>query len=360
MTPSVFSREYNSDTWLKADRQNLKAVYMIKRLRIFLGPQRLWIIFFLLAFTGLASLILNAVIDEVSWARQVQNVLALTFVIGTVVVIGTRLDAYDRGRWIGILAPSLLALIIGVLILPQFFPLLIGAAIGWILAGLLIFRARGPMQYREAVKHLRKNAYAEAVKAMDQLIKEEPDRPNHYRFRAEILRVWGKLDRARRDYEKMTRIAETEEDRAVAFNGLAEVLLQMENFEKAHEAAIEAYELAPGEWVAAYNLGMIEDRLKDADSTIEHLNLALDAKVPDARHRLLIHFYLARAYARQGNMDEAQKQVKWIHSHQSGLNEWQMILSSDQAETLRAVLEADIQAAEALAYDQMTVQELAT
>ena len=44
-------------------------------------------------------------------------------------------------------------------------------------------------------------------------------------------------------------------------NGLAEVELQAGRFEAAQKAAHKAQELAPQEWVAAYNLGMIEDRL---------------------------------------------------------------------------------------------------
>lgn len=326
---------------------------MIRRIRLFLGPARLRALFLLLAFTGLLSLMLNAV--EEDWATTVQNLLVATFIIGAVVIIGGKLDPYDRGRWASLLAPAVIAILIGLFIAPNLLALFIGGSLGWILAGIFIFKPRGPMEYQKAVKHLRRSEYAEAVKEMDKLIKAEPNKPNHYRFRAEVLRLWGKLDRARRDYEKMTQIAPED---AVAYNGLAEVLLQAGDYEKAHAAAEQAYELAPDEWVAAYNLGMIEDRLQDSQNALEHLDQALKAKVPDARHRLLIHLYRARAYARLGQMEAAQEAVNALKRHHGGLNEWQVIMQSDQAETLRAVLEEDIQTAQALANGESNVEAL--
>ena len=40
---------------------------------------------------------------------------------------------------------------------------------------------------------------------------------------------------------------------------------------------------------------MIEDRLKQSENVVEHLQKAIALKVPDIRHRLLIDFYLLRA-----------------------------------------------------------------
>ena len=82
---------------------------------------------------------------------------------------------------------------------------------------------RYPGTGAELVRHLRKNEYQQAVQAMSDLIKREPQVAAHYRFRAELLRIWGKLDRARRDYRKMT---ELEPEMAVGWNGLAEVELR--------------------------------------------------------------------------------------------------------------------------------------
>ncbi len=326
---------------------------MFNRLQLFLGPQRLKSLFFLFVVTGLISLILNTV--EGTWVVGVQTALVAIFLIGAGVLIGSRMEPYDRGRWAAILIPVAIAILIGVFLLPQYLLLIMGMSVGWVVAGLFVFRARGPMQYQQAVKLLRKSQYSDAVLVMDELIKDEPDRPNHYRFRAEILRLWGKLDRARRDYEQMAKI---DPKSAVAYNGLAEVNLQAGRYEDAQQAALRAYELAPNEWVAAYNLGMIEDRLEAAKPAIEHLQQALALKVPDLRHRLLIHFYLARAYHRLEDNASASSQVDILRKNQAGLNEWRVILESPQAQTLRAVIEADIEAIEKLVSGEMALSDI--
>src|SRR5690606_19561079 len=169
----------------------------------------------------------------------------------------------------------------------------------------------------------RKGEHEESVKAMDTVIKAEPENEHYYRFRAEVFRIWGKLNRSREDYQKMIEIAP---ESAVAYNGLAEVYLQSGKFLEAQTAGLRAYELAPEEWVAAYNLGMIEDRLRESDAAIGHLNKALELKVPDARHRLLIYFYLARAYAHSGQQEAAQAAVENVKRQKSGLEEWQNLL----------------------------------
>jgi tetratricopeptide (TPR) repeat protein len=107
----------------------------------------------------------------------------------------------------------------------------------------------------------------------------------------------------------MTRIAP---ESAVAFNGLAEVYMQSGDFPKALDAARRANQLEPENWVTFYNLGMIEDRLKLPTNTIEHLERALALKAREKRHRALIHFYLARAYARLGDLDGARTQVDML------------------------------------------------
>ncbi len=331
---------------------------MIKRFQLFLGPQRTQMLFLLLMVTGLGNLLLNALINDITWIRDAQTALVLVFLAGSTIIIGGKLDSFDRGRWAAILAPAVGAILIGIYVIPEGLGLILGAAIGWILAGMFLFKLRGPMEYQQAVRFLRKNEYADAVQVLDNLIKVEPDRSNHYRFRAEILRLWGKLDRAHQDYQRMLEISSDDSARALAYNGLAEVLLQSRQYEKACEAAMEAYQLAPNEWVAAYNLGMIEDRLERSADAVGHLDLALEAKVPDARHRLLIHFYRARAYARLGDLGAAREAVSDLKQHGGGLNEWQVILQSDQAETLRVVLEKDIQQAQALANDELTVKDL--
>ncbi len=318
---------------------------MIKQIQIFLGPARVRAFILLLGITGLISLVLNAVGGQNTWVTPVQTLMLVIFIVGTAIIFGGRLRQEERLRWASILAPSIGALLLGITVLPNLLLPLLGAAVGWIVAGAFLFRRRVPKEYTDAIKYLRKGEYEESVKSMDILIKDEPDNESYYRFRAEVFRMWGKLDRAKKDY---TQMIEVSPESAVAYNGLAEVFLQSGQFTEAQRAGQRAYELAPGEWVAAYNLGMIEDRLKLPDVAIEHLNQALELKVPDIRHRLLIHLYLARAYARKGDLETAEREIDQIKRHKNGLEEWQNLLEHPEAATLRAVLEADIQAAQDL------------
>lgn len=319
---------------------------MIQRFLLFLGPARSRALFILIGATGALSLVLNAAIDAGDWVRPVQSLLAIAAIVGSAIIIGGRMEPEDRARWTAILLPAIGALFLGVFFLQDYLWLLGGASLGWLVAGLFIFRARAPMAYRQAVKLLRKNDYAEAVKNLDVLIKQEPNDANHYRFRAEVLRVWGKLDRARRDYLKMTDLAP---DSPLAFNGLAEVYLQSGDYRAALDAAQKAVELAPDDWVAYYNLGMIEDRLQESEQVIAHLELALQKKVRDARHRALIYFYRARAYQRLGDTASAHAEIDALKRERTGLEEWQKILESDQAATLEKVLGEDILLAQAVA-----------
>lgn len=327
---------------------------MIKRIRLFLGDGRIRAIFLLFITTGLASAIIARL--DVDWVETGQTVLALVFVGGTVGIVFSALSPFERGRWLGILTPAFGLVVIGLLFVPQYGTLFLGASVGWVLAAAFIFKPRSPMAYQQAVKHLRKAEYPDAVKILDELIKAEPDKPNHYRFRAELLRLWGKLDRARRDYQKMVSL---DPSSAVAYNGLAEVDLQAGNYERAREAAQTAYQLAPDEWVAAYNLGMIEDRLNEPEAAIRHLYEALTLKVPDARHRLLIYVYLIRAHLRLGDQEAAKRELANLRKHKNGLREWELIIESDLADTLREVIEDDIHIAQALISGDLTLEQMA-
>ncbi len=318
---------------------------------LFLGAARLRALFLLIAGTGLLSLMLNAVKGE-TWVIPVQSALLLIAAGGAAVLVVTKMEREDRQRWIALLVPAIGLVVLAVVFLPHLALALVGAALGWIVAGLIVFRGRSPMEYQKAIRHLRHNEYEEAVKIMDDVIKAEPDKPNHYRFRAELLRLWGKLDRARRDYQKMT---EMEPTSAVAFNGLAEVNLQAGRYADALTAAHRAAELAPDEWVALYNLGMIEDRLGQSQDVIAHLTQALKAGVRDARHRLLIRLYLVRAYARLGDTANAQAELITLRQDKGGISEWTTILASDQAETLRAVIGADVDQATQLISGELDI-----
>lgn len=202
----------------------------MKRFILFLGIPRTRALFLLLGFTGLGNLLMNVIVNENPWARDVQTLLVFVFLIGAMLIIGSAMDPFERGRWLGILAPVFGGLLLCVAFFPDALPLVMGIGFGWIVAGLYLFRPRTPDEYKQAVRALRKSDYQEAVKQMDALIKIQPDNPHHYRFRAEVLRVWGKLPLARRDYKKMTELAP---ELAVSWNGLAEVELQVGNYEAA-------------------------------------------------------------------------------------------------------------------------------
>ncbi|MBW4436185.1 MAG: tetratricopeptide repeat protein [Pleurocapsa minor GSE-CHR-MK-17-07R] len=328
-----------------------------ERFSLFLGPARLRALFILIAATGLTSLILNVIVDDFAWVAPVQTVLALGTVIGALIIIGGRMDPVDRRRWIVILIPAFGAVLLALFAPQEFRIALLGGALGWLIAASLLMRGRTPTGYKTAVRALRKGDLETAVKSMDEVIREEPEDSNHYRFRAELLRLWGKLDRARRDYARM---AELLPDSAVAYNGLAEVDLQSGNFERAHASALKAVELAPGEWVALYNLGMIEDRMGRSEAVVDSLMKAAAMKIPDARHRVLICLYLARAHARLGEADKAAAAVMEIKKQRAGLAEWQKILQSEQAEVLRNMLGEDIALAQQLVDGDATVETLGT
>lgn len=315
---------------------------MIRRIQLFFGPtgSRVFVAWF--ALTGLASLILNTAVNQYSWVRPVQSLIVIVFLAGTAAIVLFRLPADERGRWVAILLPAVIALFLALIAAPPWNLVLAGGALGWVVATILITRNRMPVEYRAAVKHLRKSEYESAAKIMDQVIKAEPDHAQHYKFRAEVHRLWGKLKPAARDYQKIT---ELEPQSPVGFNGLSEVHLQAGDYQQAHQAALKANQLAPDDWVTCYNLGLIEDRLKDSEAVIEHLNRALALKISDARHRLLIHLYLVRAYGRLGRHEDAEAAFKSLKRDMSGLEEWQTILRSDQAATLRDVIGDDVQTA---------------
>ena len=330
---------------------------MFNRLRLWLGPVRLWALFLLLAVTGLASLMLNAIDrGETAWVTPTQNILVVVFALGAAVIIGSRMDPFERGRWLGILAPAFGLVLLSVLFARERLLLFMGGALGWIIVALFMLRSRRPMAYQEAIKAFRKSNYQDAVAAITDLIKQEPDRPEHYRLRAEFLRVWGKLDRAKKDYEK---VASLSPDDWLGLHGVAEVELQRSRLDAARRAAEQAYMLDPEQWVITYNLGMIEDRANNPEAALRYLDEALAYKGIDNHYRFLMHFYRARNYARLGEKEAAEAAVRQLKSLGGGLNQWQIILQSEQADTLRAVLEDDIRAAEALYHGHRDVMALA-
>lgn len=326
--------------------------------RAWLGEERFSAFVGMLVTTGIASFVLQFSGQEN--ALVFQNILVLAFLVGAVLIFGTRISPEQRLRWAAILLPAVGLIVLGLLFFPQYILGFIAGGLGWVTAAMLLFGPRrAPMQYQDAIKAMRKNDYKTAVGLMDDLIKVETDVPNHYRFRAEMLRLWDKLGRARRDYQTMIDHSQNDADRAVGYNGLAEVDLQAQKYEDALVSAQKAYELAPDEWVAAYNLGMIADRLGDSELVIDSLEKALAAKMPDSRHRLLVYLWQVRAYTRLNRLDEAHAAIENMKQEKSGLKEWQKILPDEQAKVLRDVLEADVNVAEKLVSEAIDTEALA-
>ncbi|GEM_PF-256660 len=329
--------------------------------QLFLGAERIRVLAALFIVTGVLSAMLGVV--KADWVIVAQTVLILIFLVGAAITIIGRMEGDARYRWGATIAPAIIAVAIGLLVVPQYLPIALGAAAGWLLAGVFIFgRSRAPIQYKEAVKAMRKQDYAAAIKSMNEIIRLEPKDMNHYRFRADLFRLWGKLEKAEDDYIKITQLAMADDQRemfALGLNGMAEVQVQRGHFENALPSAQKAFEMAPTQWVAAYNLGMIKDRLSDSAGVIDSLQKALALKVPDVRHRLLAYLYLARAYSRQGDMTQAEAMANELRRQRTGLEEWEVILKSDQANVLRDVMAADIEVARQLYDKTLTVQQLA-
>ena len=176
---------------------------MIQSIQSHLGSTRIRLLFFLFVGTGLLNLVLTLFLNENDWVDGVQIILFVVFILGSVIIIGSSLPRATQLRWLAILAPSFGLILLGTIFFPDQLQLFIGGAFGWVLAGLFIFRSsRAPSEYKQAIRHLRKNEYADAVKVMDGLIRAEPDDAYHYKFRAELFRLWGKLGRAKRRLPK--------------------------------------------------------------------------------------------------------------------------------------------------------------
>jgi tetratricopeptide (TPR) repeat protein len=330
----------------------------VRRVVQWLGPARAQGLFVLLALTGLLSLVLNAVSSTsktpVPWVIPVQTALLLIFAVGAFGIVLSRLNPDDRRRAVIIVAPALLALVLTFLF-PTLWLLFLPAGFGWIFVAYIASQGRVRREYQSAIKHLRKNEYDEAIEIMSALIKTEPEVADHRRFRAELYRLSGKGYRARGDYEKVIQLTP---ESGVGYNGLAEVYLQDGEYEKALDYAQKAYELEPDDWVAPYNLGMIEDRLNRAPDAIPHLNQALSIGIPDSRHRLLTHFWLARAHIRLEAESNAEEDLVALRHERTGLNEWHIIFESEQAIVLKAVLESDVTLAGQLIEGEVSLDAL--
>lgn len=275
---------------------------------------------------------------DAEWRQSAQVALVWLALAGLGVALLVRVTPDGRGRVLRAFAPGL-ALVAAGIVLPELADFLVGAGLGWMIAAQIIFRSPTSMMYQRAVRHLHRNELPEAIEVMDQLIERQPDDAEHYRFRAELYRLQGALDRAKRDYERAINYAP---DSPGGYLGLAEVYVQQGQLDRARGYAEQALARDSSGWMAAYNLGLIADRQGDAAEAILMLERALDARIPDARHRLIAYLWLARAYLRRGQIPAARKQLEAMKKHAGAVDEWRLIFASEQAAPLRDVLADDV------------------
>jgi tetratricopeptide (TPR) repeat protein len=315
---------------------------MVKQFTRWLGPFRVRILIGTLVISGLISLLLNIFARNAAWSITAQTVLVLVFLLIVTLTVSSRLHARNQQKMSITLLPALGLAALGI-VLPQFLPLLLGGALGWLFISQIFVRDRLRMEYKTAIKHMRNKEYKQAIRVMTDLINSDKDNPDHYLFRAQINRLASKLDAAEHDYRRVINLAPLA---ANGYNGLSEVYFQMGKYDLARENAAEAYRLEPDYWVAPYNLGMVEDRLEQSEAVIEHMQTVLNQGLPDSRHRLLTYLWLARAYYRLGNNEGAEQSLTSLRKEAKGLKEWQTILDDEQGKIIRRILEEDIQLAE--------------
>lgn len=330
----------------------------IQRVIDWLGPTRTRVIFVLLAVTGLLSLMLNAVNIKdhpAAWVPPVQSALLVAFLVGAAIAVVSRFGPDTRRQAALIVGPALVAISLGILF-PSLILFFVPVGLGWMVIAPVAMRGRVSKEYQTAIKHMRKSEYPQAIKVISALIDREPDKSEHYRFRAELYRLSGKIKRARTDYQ---RVIDLEPESGVGYNGLAEVYLQDGEYAEALPFARQALEREPDSWITLYNLGMIEDRLKIWADAVKHLNSALEVGVPDSRHRLLTHLWLARSHFAQNQRAEAEREIEKLRRERGGLREWKEIFESEQAAVLRNVLLEDVELAEKLADNGTALDALA-
>lgn len=311
---------------------------MLRAFAQWLGPR--WTA----ALIGLASVALAGGIalriayPDAAWRPAAQIALIWLAFAGLGVALLMRVSPARRGRVLLAFAPGL-ALIAGGIVAPGLAVFFVGAGIGWMAATQLALRSPTNMTYQTAVRHLHRSEIPEAIAVMDGLIKDQPGDAEHHRFRAELHRLNGALDRARRDYERAVKLAP---DAPSGYLGLAELSVQQGKLDRACDYAEQALARDPSGWPAAYNLGLIADRQGDAAEAILYLERALRARIPDRRHRLLAELWLARAYMRRGQLATARQHVAALSKQSGALDEWRVVLASEQAAPLRDLLTDDL------------------
>ena len=316
-----------------------------------------WVLISLIV-SGLVSLALGVLFPTVEWGLAVQILLVMSFVL-FVAFLYVPEDARLRILAGGI--PAVGAILLGLTVLPQWLGLLIGLGLGWMVAAWFLFRQQTPRELTRAIRAMRKGDYERAISEIDTLIRIDKTNAEHYRLRAIIFSLASKHDRAKRDYEKMLSLAESTQNMNLqieAWNGLSEINLQARHYESAYEAAQHAHQLYPESWIPLYNLGLIGDRLARSEAVIVHLQQALSLGIADVRQRVLSFLYLARAYNRMGDVENARLTIKRMENLWGGLEGLEKLLKDDQSAPLSAIIGNDVKTVRALMIDELDASQL--
>lgn len=317
---------------------------VIGQLMGWLGPRRARLLLALLVGTVLTVVGLQFWAGDEGWVLAAQLAAVWLFLAGTTLVLSLQLTGRGRKRlWLA-LGPGLLLLALGIA-LPDMALFFGGGGLGWMVAAQFVLRSRVRMEYQVAVRHLRQGNIGQAIAVMNDLIDAEPDEPAHFRFRAELHRLANQLHKARSDYERVIKLAPAD---ATGYTGMAEVLVQRGDYEQARHYAQQAFERAPRQWLTAYNLGLIADRLHDPEAAVEHLSAAMRNGLPHSRYHLLTQLWLARNHLRTENEAGARHALDAMQSDLDAVQDWDMIFESEQAAALRDLLQADVRLAHRL------------
>ncbi|WP_119072266.1 tetratricopeptide repeat protein [Aggregatilinea lenta] len=306
-----------------------------------LGPDRTRVAAALLIGIGALLIGLQVAYADADWLAQAQIGMIWLFVAGMMVVVSTQLAPRVRQRFWTAVGPGLALLALGIVV-PDYAVFLAGGGFGWLIIAPIVLRTHVRMEYQQAIRYMRHGQLDEAIAQMDGLVEAEPEDPDHHQFRADLHRLAGHPERAQSDYEQVIRL---DPDSSLGYIGLSEVRAQSGDYAAARGPAQQALEREPDSWLPAYNLGMIEDRLAEPQAAIEHLQNALKVGLPHRRYHITTRLWLARAYMRLGQRDEASEQIKALREAHDALEDWEIVFESEQAALLRALMEPDIRLA---------------
>ena len=220
-----------------------------------------------------------------------------------------------------------------------------GGAAGWLMAAALIVRKRQRVGYQRAIRALRSGDYNGAIALMSELVAAEPDAAEHYNFRATIHRMRGHLREAVADYRRALELAPQSPQ---TYAGLAEVYLQMRDYDAAREQSEHALQLAPRDGSAHFLLGQIAHRQGEWDEAVTALERALKLRITQPTSRLLARLWLALDTLRLGREDEAAQHLAALRKEERGLDLWERIFAAEQGSVLRDMLGDDVRLARRL------------